>query len=71
MDTNIIIANERAYWGWSRLRVRRALDFFNKHRFPFTFFATQHPGHARELAAKAATEDADTIIVIGGDGKND
>jgi len=68
MDTNIIIANERAYWGLSRLRVRRALSFFNKQKFPFTLFTTEHLGHARELAAKAAAENADAIIVIGGDG---
>jgi diacylglycerol kinase (ATP) len=68
MDSNVIIANERAYWGLSRRRVRRAMAFFNKHKFPFTFYATQHLGHAQELAVKAATEKSDTIIVIGGDG---
>jgi len=68
MDTNVIIANERAYWGLSRSRIRRALAFFDKHKYPFSLFKTDHPGHARELAAEAAAQNAGTIIVMGGDG---
>ena len=68
MRTNIIIANEKAHWRASRLRVRQAQIFFHEHKFPFSLFTTAHPGHARDLAAKATTQKADTIIVLGGDG---
>jgi len=68
MCTNIIIANERARWGRSRLRVRHAETFFHKHKFPFSSFTTGYRGHARELAADAATQEVSTVVVIGGDG---
>ncbi len=68
MCTNIIIANERARWGRSRLRIRHAETFFHKHKFPFSLFTTGYRGHAQELAADAATQEVDTIVVIGGDG---
>lgn len=68
MCTNIIIANERAQWGLSRLRIRQAETFFHKHKFAFSSFTTDHRGHARELAAEATTQKVDTIVVLGGDG---
>jgi YegS/Rv2252/BmrU family lipid kinase len=30
--------------------------------------ATEHPGHATELARRAATEGAETVVAVGGDG---
>ena len=68
MDTNIIIANERAHWGLGRLRLHEAHAFFHKWKFPFSLFTTEYPSHARELAANATAQSVDTIIVIGGDG---
>jgi len=68
MRANIIIANERARWGSSRTCIHRAETFFHKHEFPFSLFTTDHPGHARELAADAAVQKVDRIIVLGGDG---
>ena len=68
MCNNIIIANERAYWGLSRSRIRRACNFFQEQQFPFSLFTTQNPGHARQLAKEATDQRADTIIVLGGDG---
>ena len=68
MCANVIIANERARWGSSRSRIRQAEMFFRKHKFPFSLFTTEHPGHARELAEEATTRKVDRIIVLGGDG---
>ncbi len=68
MSTNIIIANKKACWGLNRSRVRRAEAFLNKHKFAFTSFTTDYPGHAREIAAKATIQKVDTIVVLGGDG---
>lgn len=68
MCVNIIIANERAHWGSSRSRIRQAETFFHKHKFPFSLFTTDQPGHARELAAEAAVQKVDRIIIVGGDG---
>jgi diacylglycerol kinase (ATP) len=68
MCANIIIANERARWGSSQSRIRHAETFFQKHEFPFSLFTTEHPGHARELAAEATAQKVERIIVLGGDG---
>jgi diacylglycerol kinase (ATP) len=65
---SMVIANEQANWGSSRRKVRQAIDFLHKQGFPFSWSATEHPGHARELAAAAAAQKIDTVIVIGGDG---
>jgi diacylglycerol kinase family enzyme len=34
---------------------------------PSSLLTTQDPGHARELAATAAAQGIDTVIVLGGD----
>lgn len=68
MGTNIIIANKKARWGLNRSRVRRAETFLHKHKFAFSSFTTDYPGHAREIAAEAAIQKVDTIVVLGGDG---
>jgi diacylglycerol kinase (ATP) len=68
MGTNIIIANTKARWGLNRSRVRRAETFLRKHKFAFSSFTTNYPGHAREIAAQATIQKVDTIVVLGGDG---
>jgi diacylglycerol kinase (ATP) len=68
MSTNIIIANKKARWGLNRSRVRRAETFLHKNKFAFSSFTTDYPGHAREIAAQAAIQKVDTIVVLGGDG---
>jgi diacylglycerol kinase (ATP) len=68
METNIIIANKKARWGLNSSRCRRAETFLREHKFPFSSFATEYPGHAREIAAEAAIQKVDTIVVLGGDG---
>jgi diacylglycerol kinase (ATP) len=68
MDTNIIIANKKARWGLNSSRCRRAETFFRKHKFSFSTFTTEYPGHARQIAAQAANQKVDTIVVLGGDG---
>jgi YegS/Rv2252/BmrU family lipid kinase len=81
MRSTIIIVNEKANWvglpnaisrvwgpGSGRRKVRQVMAFLDGQGFPCSMFATQYPGHARELAATAATQGIDTVIVIGGDG---
>ena len=68
MGTNIIIANTKARWGLNRSRVRQAETFLHKHKFVFSSFTTDYPGHARKIAAQAAIQKVDTIVVLGGDG---
>ncbi len=64
----IVIANENANWGAGRGKIRRATDFLHRQGFPFSLGTTERPGHARELAAAAAAQGIDTVIVMGGDG---
>jgi diacylglycerol kinase (ATP) len=68
MGSNIIIANEQANWGSGRLRCRESTDFLRRQGFGFSLCIAERPGHAKELAAAAAVQRADTIIVVGGDG---
>lgn len=68
MGTNIIIANTQARWGLNRSRVRRAEAFLDKNKFAFSSYTTDYPGHAREIAAQAAIQRVDAIVVLGGDG---
>jgi diacylglycerol kinase (ATP) len=68
MCSNTIIANQRARWGRSRHKIRRAQQVLRQQRFPFSLVTTDRPGHARELAGTACQQNADTIIVLGGDG---
>jgi len=81
MRSSIIIVNEKANWvglpnaisrvwgpGSGRHKVRQVTAFLDRQGCPSSMFATQYPGHARELAAAAAAQGIDTVIVIGGDG---
>ncbi len=46
-----------------------AIDkYLDKDRFDYTIQETDHPGHATELATKAAEEGVDVVVAIGGDG---
>ncbi|MBN2139061.1 MAG: YegS/Rv2252/BmrU family lipid kinase [Sedimentisphaerales bacterium] len=68
MSPNVIIANEAADWGASRVRIEKAKTFFDGRGFEYRLAKTRGPGDARRLAAEAAGEGAETVIVIGGDG---
>lgn len=68
MCANVIIANEMARWGAGGAGVRRVAEFFDKRGFGFSLLTTARPGHARELAGRAASEGAAVVIVVGGDG---
>jgi YegS/Rv2252/BmrU family lipid kinase len=65
---SLIIANEKANWGSGRRKVRQTTDFLHRQGFAFSLSTTEYPGHASELAAAAASQKIDTVIVIGGDG---
>ena len=68
MCSNFVIVNESARWGASGGCVRRAVEFLGGRGFGFSVSTTCHRGHARELAARAVSEGAETVVVIGGDG---
>jgi diacylglycerol kinase (ATP) len=68
MRSSIIIVNEKANWGSGRHKVRQVAAFLRRQGLLSSVSATQYAGHARELAAAAAAQGIDTVIVIGGDG---
>jgi len=68
MQPNIVIANKRANWGSGRRKIRHAADLLRRWGYPFSFVMPKYPGHAKELAAAAAAQKVDSVIVIGGDG---
>ncbi len=49
-------------------RARRALAFLMKHAGELALYATNHPGEARELAARFAAAGEPAVIAAGGDG---
>lgn len=65
---NVVIANGNANWAAGRSKLRQAQDLLRRKGLAFASFATEGPGHARELATAAAAQAAETIVVIGGDG---
>jgi diacylglycerol kinase (ATP) len=50
------------------LKLRRIIDLLRREGFPFHLTTSNAPGHAGELAATAAADHADTVVVVGGDG---
>ena len=64
----LLIANEKANWGSGRWKVPQVTAFLEGQGLRTCVFTTQYPGHATELAATAAAQGIDTVIVIGGDG---
>ena len=66
--SNVVIANEQANWGSGRRKVYETVSCLRRHGFAFSLCMAEHPGHARELAAVAVAQKAETIIAVGGDG---
>ncbi len=64
----LLIVNEKANWGSGRWKVRQVIAFLDEQGLPACVSTTEYPGHARELAATAAAQGIDTVIVVGGDG---
>lgn len=63
-----LIANEKANWGSGRWKCRQVTDYLEGQGLRVCVSVTQYPGHARDLAAAAAAQGIDTVVVIGGDG---
>ncbi len=63
-----LIANEKANWGSGRSKCRQVTDFLEGQGLRACVSVTQYPGHARDLAAAAAPQGIDTVVIIGGDG---
>ncbi|UCD50092.1 MAG: YegS/Rv2252/BmrU family lipid kinase [Phycisphaerales bacterium] len=68
MGANIVIVNESADWQRSRTKARRACRLLREQGFAFDLITSESPRHAADIAATAATEGIETIVVIGGDG---
>lgn len=68
MGGNVLIANEQACWGGGGRSVRRSVEYFEGRGYEFSLLISEKAGHARQLAATAASEGAETVVVIGGDG---
>ena len=66
--SNIVIANEQANWGRCRRKLRKIAHLLRERGLSFSLSTTSHRGHAAELAATAAADKADRIIIAGGDG---
>ena len=69
LNVYVLIFNPTAGNGLAR-KVQQELALeLEKRGIAFTFMQTMHPGHATELAAKAAQdENVEAVIAIGGDG---
>jgi diacylglycerol kinase (ATP) len=68
MRSSIVIVNEKANWGSGRHKARQALAFLDQQGLSCSLRVTEYPGHASALAAAAAAQGIDTVVVIGGDG---
>jgi len=64
----LLIANEKANWGSGRWKVRQVTGFLEGQGLRTSVSAPRYPGHARALAATAAAQGIDTVLVLGGDG---
>ncbi len=68
MSSNVVIVNERACWGRCGSKVQKITELLRRQRFPFRLATSNAPRHAEELAAAAAADHADTVVIAGGDG---
>jgi YegS/Rv2252/BmrU family lipid kinase len=65
---NILIANEQANWGRCRRKLSQITDLLREQGLSFSLATSNGSRHAGELAAAAAADNANTIVVAGGDG---
>ncbi len=65
---NILIANEKANWGRCRQKLSEITDLLREQGLSFSLATSNGSRHAGELAAAAAADNANTIVVAGGDG---
>ena len=64
----MVIANPRAGHGRGERSIRRLRDAIRRRGYDCTVVPTEHPGHATELARRAADAGDPRVIVMGGDG---
>lgn len=65
---DVLIINPYASKGSRHFRDDRIMDALAKEGIVPELFVTEYPGHAVELAEKAAVNGADRVIISGGDG---
>jgi len=69
MDQKIIfIVNPIAGQGAGKLALPEIERLANEYKMNFVIVSTERPGHAIELARKAANDDFDIVVAVGGDG---
>ncbi len=64
----MVIANPRAGHGRGERSIRRLRDAIRRRGYDCTVVPTEYPGHATELARRAAEAGEPRVIVMGGDG---
>ena len=65
---DVLIINPKASKGSRHFRDERIMDALAKEGIVPEMIKTEYPGHAIELAEKAAKNGADRVIISGGDG---
>jgi len=68
MSSNIVIVNENANWRRSRSKAQHACRLLRERGFAFERIVSATPRHAADIAATAANEKVDALVVVGGDG---
>ncbi len=68
MRSTVLVVNPRAGRGRVGRELPRLVQILTVAGAEPTVLATEHPGHAIDLARRAAQEGADTVVAVGGDG---
>ena len=68
MPRTVLVVNPRAGRGRVGRELPRLVQSLTAAGTEPTVLATEHPGHAIELARRAALGGADTVVAVGGDG---
>ena len=63
-----IIVNPIAGRGSGEASIPAIQKYFNEYQLDFELERTEHPGHAIEIAYRAASEDYYAVVAVGGDG---
>lgn len=68
MKKYFIIVNPAAGRGATVKALPQIEEFLRENRVDYSVMLTDHPGHATELAARAAQDGVSVVVSVGGDG---
>lgn len=68
MGANVVIVNEQASWRASQSKADSACGLLREAGLAFSLVRSEGRGHTVEVAAQAAAEGAEKVVVVGGDG---